>query len=118
MLEVAHESMILGNLIVAGLLTPVIGVVVVALLQRAMLRNMAASGGSRVLDAFAPGERPRRAADVPLVLAGDNTATAARDAGLAGRILFRMAAAHALAGFAFGLLAALVLLLSGIEFLP
>src|SRR6266851_3528062 len=116
--EIAHEGVVLFNLIVAGVLTFILGAIALVLLQRAIVRNMATSGGSRALDAAAPVERPRGAANAPLVLAVDDAAAPTGDAGLAGRILSRMAIAHALAGLAFGILAASVLLLSGMQFFP
>ena len=116
---IAHDGVILFNLIVAGVLTLILGAVALLLLQRAILRNMAAAAGMRRIDAPPPAERPRRAAAAPLVLAVDDTATAAPSAGLAGRILTRMLVAHALAGLVFGVLAALLLLpMGGMQLLP
>ena len=86
---IAHDGVILFNLIVAGVLTLILGAVALLLLQRATLRNMATAAGMRRRDAPPPAERPRRAAAAPLILAVDDTATATPSAGLAGRILTR-----------------------------
>ena len=73
MMEFAHDGAIIFNLLVAGVLTLVLGVVALLLLQRAILRNMMRAGGH----AFTPpaDARPRRTADA--ALAFDDAAAAA-----------------------------------------
>ena len=115
MLETSHEGIIIFNLMVAGVVTLILGAIALVLLQRAILRNMAAARGPGAQSAM-PGERPRRAAGVPLILTVDAPAASASDTSLAGRILSRMVLAHALAGLAFGVIATLLLLpMSGME---
>lgn len=109
----AYDGAVLFSLIVAGVLTCILGVVALVLLRRAILRNMAASSGQ---PAAAPAERPRRAAAAPLTATIDSGPA---DAGLSDHILLRVAAAHLAAGLAFATLAAVILLtMSGLELLP
>jgi hypothetical protein len=114
MSDILNEGAILLSLVIAGVLTFVLGGIALILLQRAIARHMAASGGR---PAATPAERPRRAANAPLVFAVDNAATATR--GLAERILRRLAAAHVAAGLTFAIIATVMFLLSGgMELLP
>jgi hypothetical protein len=54
----AHDGIILFNLIVAGVMTLVLGSIALLVLQRAILRNMLATAGPGA--APPPAERPRR----------------------------------------------------------
>ena len=106
---VFDEGAISFFLIVAGVLTLLVGGIALALLRRALLRNMAASGAPRADDSTTADERMRRAAAVPLVLAIDR-AIAGPGTGPEAPILRRMALAHVAAGLTFGLLAAILML--------
>src|SRR5262245_58871740 len=109
----AYDGAVLLMLIVAGVLTCILGVIALVLLRRAILHNMAASSGQPA--ATLP-ERPRRAAAAPLSATIDSGPA---DAGLSDRILLRVAAAHLVAGLAFATPAAVILLtMSGLELLP
>src|SRR5262245_12144257 len=109
----AYEGAVLFMLIVAGVLTCILGVVALMLLRRAIVRFMAAS--SRQPAAALP-ERPRRAATAPLNATIDSGPA---DAGLSDHILLRVAAAHLAAGLAFATPAAVILLtMSGLELFP
>lgn len=111
----ALDGAIILNLLVAGVLTLISGTVALLLLQRAMVRNMMATAGRPPpADEAGPQRRP---ASRPLAIVFDDTAQPGRDPSRA--ILFRACAAHVLAGLAFAVSAAvLLLLLSGMELLP
>ena len=109
----AYDGAVLFILIVAGVLTCVLGVVALMLLRRAILHNMGASSGQPV---GALPEVPRRAAAAPLTAVID---TGQADTGLSDHILLRVAAAHLAAGLAYATLAAIILLtMSGLELFP
>ena len=113
MMEFAHDGAIIFNLLVAGVLTLILGVVALLLLQRAILRNMMRAGGH----AFTPpaDERPRRTADARLAF--DDAA--ATGGSMSNRLLWRHAVAHSLAGLAFATVATVLLLrFGGLELLP
>jgi hypothetical protein len=113
MTEFAHDGAIIFNLLVAGVLTLILGVVALLLLQRAILRNMMRAGGH----AFTPpaDARPRRTADA--ALAFDDAA--ATGGSMSNRLLWRHAVAHSLAGLAFAAVATVLLLrFGGMELLP
>ena len=115
MAELAHEGAIFFNLLVAGVLTFVLGVIAIVLLQRAIRRNMMLAGTAHqpVSDAAQP---QRRSAATPLQFEVVQ-ATAGSDP--SGPLIRRHAFAHALAGLAFAITATLLLLpLSGMELLP
>src|SRR5262249_41152655 len=86
MSDVVNEGAIAFYLILAGVLTFILGGVALVLRQRAILRHMATSAGRAPA---APAERPRRAATAQLVVEVDRAATATP--GHAERILRRMA---------------------------
>jgi hypothetical protein len=109
----AFDGAVLLVLIVAGVLTCILGVVALVLLRRAILGNMATSSGQ---PAAALPERPRRAGAAPLAAMVD---TRPADAGLSDHILLRVATAHLAAGLAFATLAAVILMtMSSLELLP
>jgi len=117
MTETAHEGAILFDLLVAGVLTLIVGAIALFRLQRAIVRNMTAAGMSQPIEATPRAERPRRAAGVALSLAVDDVATTAP--GVTDGILRRIAVAHIAAGSVFAILAtALLFKVSGMEFLP
>lgn len=111
----AHDGAIIFYLLLAGVLTLVLGATAVVVLQRAILRNMMRVGGS----GFVPpaDDRPRRPADPDLALTG--TASTIAGGGLANRLLRRHAIAHTIAGLAFAVVATVLrFTYAGIEFLP
>src|SRR5688572_23358198 len=113
MMEFAHDGAIIFNLLVAGVLTLILGVGALLLLQRAILRNMMRAGGH----AFAPpvDARQRRPADAGLAF--DDAA--ATGGSMSNRLLWRHAVAHSLAGLAFAAVATVLLLrFGGMELLP
>lgn len=112
--EFAHEGAVIFNLLVAGVLTFVLGAIVLVLLQRAILRNMMQAGGAGALAADA---RPRRAADAPLTFeAIQATNAAGRDS---GRLLWRHAIAHSVAGLTFAVVTTIIVFgFAGMEFYP
>jgi hypothetical protein len=88
------------------------------LLQRSILRNMAATRGAPGSGGKVP-ERPRKSASVPLSLTPEDPAAAPAASNRTRRALFRIALAHAVAGLAFAIVASLLLLtLSGMELFP
>ena len=93
----AHDGAVILYLLIAGVLTLILGVVALVLLQRAIVRNMMKTGGH----AFMPpaDDRPRLAAGAQLIL--DDTSVAAAASGRATRLLWRHAVAHAAAGLVF-----------------
>ena len=115
-MEIAHEGAILFNLLVAGLLTLVVGGTALLLMQRAILRHMLAAG-PHSFDGTAADE-PRRPAPTPLSITVDQTEAGPADSQVR-TILRRHLIAHALAGFVFAATAALLLLpMTGMELLP
>ena len=113
-MEFAHDGAIVFNLLVAGVLTLVLGAIALALLQRAILRNMMRTGGS----GFVPpaDERPRRPADPELAFDGEPIVAGGS---MARRLLWRHAIAHTVAGLAFAAVATVLLLrFGGMELLP
>ncbi len=114
-MQFAHDGAVILYLLIAGLLTLILGVIALVLLQRAIVRNMMKTGGHE----FSPpaDDRPRRAADAPLAF---HDATAAAGAGGdARRLLWRHAVAHTVAGLAFAIVATIVLFRFGdMEFFP
>jgi hypothetical protein len=114
-MQFAHDGAVILYLLIAGLLTLILGVIALVLLQRAIVRNMMKTGGHE----FSPpaDDRPRRAADAPLAF-HDATATAGAR-GDARRLLWRHAVAHTVAGLAFAIVATIVLFRFGdMEFFP
>jgi hypothetical protein len=107
---VVDAGVISFYLILAGLLAFIGSGVALAFFRRAILRNIAESGGGRQHDTAVPADRPRRPADEPLIFAVDRVSTPTPDGGQAGPILRRIALAHATACLIFGALAALLLL--------
>lgn len=111
--DTTHETVLL-SLLLAGVVTFVLGVIALTLLRRAIARNMAATGGGP--PATLP-DRPRRDADTPLAFAVDTAATATT--AQADRILRRMLVAHAAAGLVFAIVATLILLpMTGSRLVP
>ena len=113
-MEFAHEGAIIFNLLVAGVLTLILGAVALVLLQRAILRNMMRAGGH----AFMPpaDARPRRPADPGLAF---DSAAVAGAGSMANRLLWRHAVAHTVAGLVFAALTTVLLFrFSGMEFFP
>jgi hypothetical protein len=114
-MEFAHDGAIIFNLLIAGMLTLILGAVALVLLQRAILRNMMRTGG----DGFTPpaDDRPRRPAVAALTFNTEPPAAAAR--GDSSRLLWRHATAHAIAGLAFAMVATgVVFHFADMEFLP
>ena len=74
MTETAHEGAIIFDLLAAGVLTLILGAVALLRLQRAIVRNMQATGTLRRLETTPQAVRPRRAADTALTLAVDDAA--------------------------------------------
>jgi len=110
------DGVIILYLLIAAVMTLVIGFAALVLLQRSILRHMAATRG-------APGsgaqlaERSRTSASASLALVAEDPAAApsARDR----TPLFRVALAHTVAGLAFAIVATfLLLILSGMELFP
>jgi hypothetical protein len=119
MAEANQDGAFLFYLLLGGFLTFVLGVLALVLFRRAVRKNMA---GARAADPPVAASGSRRAATRPLILRVENLS--ARPSGT-GRVrsersaLARLAAAHAIAGLTFGIVAALLLLvLSGTELLP
>jgi hypothetical protein len=114
MTEFAHDGAILFNLLLAGVLTLILGAVALVLLQRAILRNMMRTGGT----AFGPpaDDHPRRPADPELTF---DSAAATGRGGMAGRLLWHHAVAHTVAGLVFAAAATVLLFrFSAMEFFP
>jgi len=112
------EGAIILYLLIAAVMTLVIGLAALVLLQRSILRHMAATRGAPGSVAKVP-ERPRKSASVPLAIAPEDPAAAPAASNRTRRALFRIALAHAAAGLAFAIVATFVLLtLSGLELLP
>jgi hypothetical protein len=111
----AHDGAIIFNLLVAGVLTFILGAIALVMLQRAILRNMMRTGGH----GFSPpaDDRPRRPAANPLAF--DTAPVAATTRSDAGRLLWRHGVAHAVAGLAFAAVATVVLFrFADMEFFP
>jgi hypothetical protein len=111
----AHDGAIIFNLLIAGVLTFILGAVALVTLQRAILRNMMRTGGHE----FSPpaDDRPRRPA--ANALAFDTAPVAATTRNDAGRLLWRHGVAHAVAGLAFAVVATVVLFrFADMEFFP
>lgn len=112
------DGAIFFYLLVAAVLTLLLGLSALLLLQRSILRNMAAargapSHGGLMLD------RERGAAAVPLNLVPEDPGTAPGNNRLTRGILLRLALTHAAAGAVFGIIAALlVLTMAGMELFP
>jgi hypothetical protein len=112
-MEIAHAGAIAFNLLVAGLLTFVVGVIALVLMQRAILRHMSAVGPSRPFDVLTS-DGPRQAAPIPLSLSVEKAE--AVDDGPVRTILRRHLIAHTLAGLSYAAMAApLLLVISGTE---
>jgi hypothetical protein len=113
---VAWDGAIVFNLLIAGVLTLIVGVVALLLLRRAMLRQMAVTAG-RPPPGEDPEGPPRSPAASPLRIEIETPQTGLADP--SRPILGRMAAAHAAAGLAFAAAATvLILAMSGTAFLP
>jgi hypothetical protein len=111
----AHDGAIIFNLLVAGVLTLILGAIALAMLQRAILRNMMRTGGH----AFVPpaDDRPHRPAASALTF--DTAPAAKATRGDAGRLLWRHGAAHTVAGLVFATVATVVLFrFADMELLP
>jgi hypothetical protein len=90
----------------------VIGTAALVLMQRLILRHMAAVRGAPSNGALDP-ERPRRPASAALVLAAEDPALAPSGSSVTRQALLRVATAHATAGLVFAMVAALLLLTFG-----
>jgi hypothetical protein len=113
-----HQGAVVFYVVWGGLLTLVLAAVALAVFRRAVARNMEAASGSAAHAAVSD-TGPRRAAATPLALRFETPRAAGPTAGPGDRALRRLAFAHAVAGVAFGLVAALLLLLlSGTEIWP
>jgi hypothetical protein len=114
-MEFAHDGAIIFYLLIAGVLTLILGVVALVLLQRAILRNMMRTGGHGFT---APADdRPRRPAIAALTF--DTTPPAAAARGDSRHLLLRHAMAHTVAGLVFAVVAtAVVFHFAAMEFLP
>jgi hypothetical protein len=116
MSQALHQGAVVFYVVWGGLLTFVLAALALAVFRRAVARNMAAASAAHaaVIDTG-----PRRAATAPLTVRIETPQGAVTAAGPSDRALRRLALAHALAGLAFGLVAALLLLLlSGMEIWP
>jgi hypothetical protein len=103
-------------LVLGGLLTSGLGVLALVLFRRAVRKNMA---GARAADPSVAASGLRRPARAPLVLRVETLSARPSGIGPSDRALGRLAAAHAVAGLSFGIVAALLLLvLSGTELDP
>jgi hypothetical protein len=113
MMQFAHEGAILFYLLLAGVLTLILGVTALIVLRRAILRNMMRTSGHGPPS----DDRPRRQAQTQLAF---DTAMASIGAGDAAmRLLWRHAAAHIVAGLAFAAVATVVFFqFGGLEYLP
>src|SRR4249919_2345282 len=112
------DGAIILYLLIAAVMTLVVGLAALVLLQRSILRNMAATRGAPGSGGKVP-ERPRKSASVPLSLTPEDPAAAPAASNRTRRALFRIALAHAVAGLAFAIVASLLLLtLSGMELFP
>ena len=108
----ADVGAIVFTLLIAAVLTFILGVLALVLLQRAIQRNMMSAGEH----GFIPpaDSRPRRPAGASLVF---DDAPAGAGTGTSSRLLWRHAIAHAAAGLAFAAVATVLLLhFSGIAF--
>jgi hypothetical protein len=115
MIQFAHDGAILFHLLLAGVLTLILGAAALVFLQRAILRNMMRAGGT----GFAPpaDDRPRRPADPELTFG--NAAETVGTPRMASRLLWRHALAHGIAGLVFAVVSTVLLFrFSGMEFFP
>jgi hypothetical protein len=113
-MQFAHDGAIVFYLLVAGVLTLILGVAALVLLQRAILRNMMSTGGH---GPPLPADDRARCSSNTLLSFESATATATSHGD--SRLLWRHALAHAVAGFTYATLAAVLFLRSdGIELLP
>ena len=113
-MEFAHDGAIIFNLLVAGVLTLILGAVALVLLQRAILRNMMRAGAH----GFVPpaDDRPRRPAEPGLAF---DSAAVASAGSMANWLLWQHAVAHTVAGLVFAAVSTVLLFLfSGMEFFP
>src|SRR5262245_8049385 len=106
-MEGVQDGAVILNLLIAAVLTLVIGVGALGLRQRSILRHMAATRGTPGGAAPDP-ERPRRTPTASLILAAEDPAVAASASPLTSRALFRVALSHAVAGLTFATIAALL----------
>jgi hypothetical protein len=114
----ASSGAVLFYLIVGAVLTFILGIVALAIFRREVERNMTASSANGRSEAAGPPSRLRRSAAVPIVFQVQNAA-AISGADPSGRILRQSALVHAISGFAFAIVAALLLLLlNGTELTP
>src|SRR3954447_9766382 len=112
------DGVIILYLLIAAVMTLVIGFAALVLLQRSILRHMAATRGAPGSNAKVA-ERFRKSASVSLALAPENPAAAPAASNPTRRALFRVALAHTVAGLAFAMVATFLLLtLSGMELFP
>jgi hypothetical protein len=112
----AHDGAVILYLLIAGVLTFILGAIALVLLQRAIVHNMMTTGGS----GFVPpaDTRPRRPADVQLTL-DDATVAGTPTGGESRRLLWRHGIAHAVAGLAFAAVSTVLFLRFGdMELLP
>jgi hypothetical protein len=113
MMHFAHEGAVLFYLLLAGVLTLILGIAALILLQRAILRNMMRTSGH----GLPADDRPRRHAETELAFA--STAATTDKSGAATRLLWRHAAAHIVAGLAFAAVATIVFFQFGdLEYYP
>jgi hypothetical protein len=114
--EANQEGAFLFYLLLGGFLTLVLGMLALVLFRRAVRKNME---GAQAADPPVPASGSRRAATAPLVLRVETFPAQPSGIGPSDRPLRRLAAAHAIAGLAFGIVAAfLLLVLSGTEIAP
>jgi hypothetical protein len=114
--EANQEGAFLFYLLLGGFLTLVLGMLALVLFRRAVRKNME---GAQAADPPVPASGSRRAATAPLVVRVETFPAQPSGIGPSDRPLRRLAAAHAIAGLAFGIVAAfLLLVLSGTEIAP
>jgi hypothetical protein len=115
----ALSGALLFYMLVAGVLTLCVAAVALAIFRRTIERHMGGMAGPTPPGASEPDARPRRAPKVPLAIQVESSALPGGSAGPDDRIVRRLALAHAMAGLAFAIVAAvLLLLLSGMKIAP
>jgi hypothetical protein len=116
MTDANQEGAFLFYLLLGGFLTFVLGILALVLFRRAVRRNMQ---GAQAADPPVAASGSRRPARAPLVLRVETLSAPPSGMGPSDRPLGRLAAAHAIAGLSFGIVAALLLLVrSGTELDP
>jgi hypothetical protein len=116
MTDANQEGAFLFYLLLGGFLTLVFGILALVLFRRAVRKNMQSALPADPLVATSGLRRP---ASAPLVLRVETLSAQPNGTGPSDWPLGRLAAAHAIAGLSFGIVAALLLLvLSGTEIAP